>query len=319
VDKPTHRRRLAAHPDTTAPVILGVNASSVTSTGATIAWTTDEPSTSRVEYGLTTSYGSATTLDTSLVTAHSQPLTGLAVATTYHYRVVSRDAAGNTGFSPDATFATTPASQGADVVGQWAPAVDWPFVGVHLIQLYTGEFLVFDAWEIPSHPYIWNPTTNVFTEIPNPFGIFCSGHSMLADGRVLIVGGHAAGEVGIKQAFLFDPATRAWTRAPDMSIARWYPSRRRCRTVAVVALSGMITPTTWADVPEVYNPTTNTWSQLTGVNTSDMHEHEYPLSFLEPNGRSRRSLLQRPHARARRERGGRGHHCLRPLRSTARP
>ena len=49
----------------------------MTTSGATVTWTTDEPASLQVEYGTTTAYGSATTLDTTLATSHSQPLTGL--------------------------------------------------------------------------------------------------------------------------------------------------------------------------------------------------------------------------------------------------
>ena len=72
-------------------------------TGATIGWTTDEPSNSQVEYGLTNAYGSSTTLDAALVTSHSQALTGLASNTLYHYRVKSRDGGNNLTTSADFT------------------------------------------------------------------------------------------------------------------------------------------------------------------------------------------------------------------------
>src|SRR5207249_44386 len=76
--------------DATPPVISAVTATSITSSGATITWTTSETSDSQVDYGLTTAYGSTTTLNTSLVTAHSAALSGLAGTTLYHYRVRSR-------------------------------------------------------------------------------------------------------------------------------------------------------------------------------------------------------------------------------------
>jgi hypothetical protein len=57
--------------DEIPPVISGVSASSIIETGASIAWNTDEPATSQVEYGTTPSYGSTTTLDNELVTSHS--------------------------------------------------------------------------------------------------------------------------------------------------------------------------------------------------------------------------------------------------------
>jgi glucose/arabinose dehydrogenase/chitodextrinase len=92
--------------DTTAPTISGRTATSITGSSAQITWTTNEAATSRVEYGLTTSYGSLTTLDATLLTAHSVALTGLASNTTYNYRVRSIDAAGNEAVSANSTFAT---------------------------------------------------------------------------------------------------------------------------------------------------------------------------------------------------------------------
>ncbi|HXD75785.1 MAG TPA: Ig-like domain-containing protein, partial [Vicinamibacterales bacterium] len=92
--------------DTTPPVIAAVVVSSLTSSGATIAWTTDEAADSEVEYGLTTAYGSFSTLDVTPVTSHTLAISTLASATTYHFRVRSRDAAGNLAVSNDFSFAT---------------------------------------------------------------------------------------------------------------------------------------------------------------------------------------------------------------------
>src|SRR5660397_297165 len=61
----------------------------------------------QVEYGNTTSYGSSTNVNTNLVTSHSQSLSGLTASTVYHYRVKSRDAAGNLAISADQTFTTS--------------------------------------------------------------------------------------------------------------------------------------------------------------------------------------------------------------------
>lgn len=96
-------------PDTTAPQIGSIAASGITTSAATIAWTTDEAATSQVEYGTSTIYGQATTVDAGLATAHQMGLAGLSAGTLYHYRVRSRDAAGNESFSADWTFTTTSA------------------------------------------------------------------------------------------------------------------------------------------------------------------------------------------------------------------
>ena len=92
--------------DKAPPLISGISASNITQTGALITWTTDEDSTSQVEYGPTTSYGSTTALDEDLVTSHSVSLSGLTAGTTYHYRVKSKDASGNERTSPHQTFTT---------------------------------------------------------------------------------------------------------------------------------------------------------------------------------------------------------------------
>lgn len=93
--------------DSTAPTFSSVSSSGVTTSGATITWTTNEASTSQVEYGTTTNYGSSTTLDSTKVTSHSVSLSSLSESTVYHYRVKSQDAAGNLATSGDYTFTTT--------------------------------------------------------------------------------------------------------------------------------------------------------------------------------------------------------------------
>jgi chitodextrinase len=92
--------------DGTPPLISGVTATAVTASGATVTWTTDEAADSQVEYGLTTNYGSATALDAALETTHSVSVSGLTGNTAYHYRVKSRDPAGNLTTSGDFTLKT---------------------------------------------------------------------------------------------------------------------------------------------------------------------------------------------------------------------
>ncbi len=94
--------------DGDAPVISNVATSSIANTGATITWDTDEVASTKVVFGLTSEYSSTTPeTDTApRVTSHTKQLTLLASCTTYHYAVVSRDAAGNAATSTDATLTT---------------------------------------------------------------------------------------------------------------------------------------------------------------------------------------------------------------------
>lgn len=91
--------------DTTPPTIFGTTSESNTvGSGDTsrvqivISWKTDEAATSQVEYGVGlagTEYTDATTESAELVLDHLVVISDLAAAKTYHYRVVSRDKAGN--------------------------------------------------------------------------------------------------------------------------------------------------------------------------------------------------------------------------------
>ncbi len=92
--------------DSNPPVVTNVSASSLTQISALITWTTNENADSQVEFGTSSSYGQSTTVDTNLVTSHSVGLGSLAPGTTYHYRVKSKDAAGNLTVGTDRTFKT---------------------------------------------------------------------------------------------------------------------------------------------------------------------------------------------------------------------
>ena len=115
--------------DSAAPVISSVRSDNITVSGARITWTTNEPATSQVEYGLTKEYGSLTTEDANLVTSHSVDLADLEAGKTYHYRAISKDAANNQAVSADATFNRT-ARRGAGVPNwAWVP-IAFAAVGV---------------------------------------------------------------------------------------------------------------------------------------------------------------------------------------------
>lgn len=96
--------------DVTAPVLSSIVAVPA-ATSATITWTTNEPSSSKVFVSATTpvDVNSSTTVsvaDASLVTNHSIVLTGLATSTTYHFVVRSADAANNVATSGESSFLT---------------------------------------------------------------------------------------------------------------------------------------------------------------------------------------------------------------------
>jgi hypothetical protein len=183
---------------------------------------------------------------------------------------------------------TQPPPPTAGDVGQWSPVMDWGFVAAHSILMTNGKLLLMDGWVASNPSNVFDPTTNAMTPVTNPFGldIFCSGHATLQDGRIVIAGGHGfSGTIGIDDTSIFDPATGSWTRGPKMRYARWYPTVTELGDGRLVAISGNITTTTWADTPEIYDPATNGWSTISGISTPEVHEEEYPLTYLLPDGR----------------------------------
>lgn len=96
--------------DTLPPTVSLVTIGSISEHSATVTWTTDELSEGYVEYGTTDGYGSETQLESDFTLSHGALLNNLSTGTTYHYRVHTRDAAGNAMVTPDNTFTTTGAS-----------------------------------------------------------------------------------------------------------------------------------------------------------------------------------------------------------------
>lgn len=91
---------------TTGPAITNLAIAGISTTSATVSWSVSPDANGQVEYGLTTGYGSTTTLEASLLPAHSQTLSGLTPNTTYHVRVRSQAATGPVSVSSDRSFTT---------------------------------------------------------------------------------------------------------------------------------------------------------------------------------------------------------------------
>lgn len=96
--------------DTTVPVISNLTASSTATTSSDVIWDTDEAANGTVWYGTSTPVVAGAAFDsvshTNFVTDHSLTLSGLTASTTYHFLVVSSDAAGNTATSSEAMLTT---------------------------------------------------------------------------------------------------------------------------------------------------------------------------------------------------------------------
>lgn len=152
-------------PDTTAPVISNLTNVNVNATTRTITWNTNEPSTSVVNFGITTAYGSNQT-NTTLVTAHSVTLNNLAGNTTYNYQVRSADAAGNIATSANNTFTT--------------PALPATITNIVVVPTATGATITWDTGEARSSILDYGLTTAYGTN--QTTGTLVTSHSKTITG-----------------------------------------------------------------------------------------------------------------------------------------
>ena len=79
-------------------------------------------------------------------------------------------------------------------IGAWGAPFDIGVKGIHSIVLPNGRVLLFSYpyRAVGSDAYEWNPATGATTNVSLTWNrdIFCAGHSFLADGRLLLTGGH---------------------------------------------------------------------------------------------------------------------------------
>lgn len=168
------------------------------------------------------------------------------------------------------------------------------------------------------------------TEGPNdmPFTVttdmFCSGHSMLHDGSILVAGGqlpapggeqdqHNHGGIaggGERACYIFGPESLGWRQVSDLNLdpsgapnsgGRWYPTLLTLSTGHVLAVGGHPdVREVWPDestqrhsnnIPERYHPVQDTWTLLEDEEhtqtTADnpVTAYDYQRIHLLPDGR----------------------------------
>ena len=161
--------------------------------------------------------------------------------------------------------------------GEWSQPFNWPIVAVHLILLPNGSVLSIGRKGIPQ---VWDPATGAFTAVPSPVWLFCAGHTLLADGRVLLAGGHISDNRGLPDITFFS-APNTWTSGPRMVHGRWYPTTTVMGNGDVVITAGRDEASLVVTAPEVWSESDGSLHQLTGANQSLPY---YPRAFLAPDG-----------------------------------
>jgi Concanavalin A-like lectin/glucanases superfamily/Domain of unknown function (DUF1929)/Bacterial Ig domain len=196
----------------------------------------------------------------------------------------ARDAAGNVATSVPVTVTVANTTSPA-VVGQWGASFDVGMVAVNMVLMHTGKVLMFSGdFTYQWTERTWDPATGQITLVPNPYyNLFCAGHSQLADGRILVVGGYDTSSLGAANANIFDPVTQTWSALPNMAYRRWYPTSTTLPDGRALITSGAQTCLTcFADVPEIFDPATN---RFTTMPTARLSVPYYPFMYVLPDGR----------------------------------
>jgi hypothetical protein len=162
-------------------------------------------------------------------------------------------------------------------VGRWSEVIPWPVVAVHLSLLPDGTVLF---WGLGGQPHVWDPASGQFTEVPEPVEIFCAGHSLLSDGRLLVAGGHITDDHGLPDITIFETGSRSWSRSTPMRRGRWYPTNTTIASGAVVILAGRDEAGEEVAEPEVWEA-----GAIRVLSGARLELPYYPRTFLAPNGR----------------------------------
>ncbi len=169
-------------------------------------------------------------------------------------------------------------------VGEWSKVMEWPDNGTHLILLPTGKVLSWNEFD-PKEMNLWDPETGAHSEAEHPgYNTFCAGHALLADGTLLVAGGHIDSNRGLKYASIYDPVRDSWTRLPDMNAGRWYPTNTALPNGDMLVIAGTVTARKVGEnrLPQVWQRKSQTWRDLT---TARLTLQQYPWMFVAPNGK----------------------------------
>lgn len=169
------------------------------------------------------------------------------------------------------------------LVGEWSPLQGWPTYPVHGSLLPTGKVLF---WSEEDNPMLWDPEGSFFAVTHQAgYDITCAGFARLGNGDLLVAGGHGdpIQEIGLPNTSIYDPFTGLWTRLPDMSTIRWYPSVTTLPNGDLLVTSGKISPQLGlTKLHEVWQVDSGSWRALT---SAELQIPLYPWMFVAPNGK----------------------------------
>jgi hypothetical protein len=187
---------------------------------------------------------------------------------------------------PRTIFAAfSPAGTNSSAIrGKWGAPFATNVLAVHAHLLPTGKVFF---WGKQGQARLWDPAhpTAAFVDVTKAYPIYCTGHTFLPDGRLLIVGGSlptSGMPKGDSRGAIYDPATNGWSTAAAMAQGRYYPTLLAMPSGRILALSGSDQTGAVVTVPEIGDGAS--WKRLTGATLAIPNPY-YPAMFIAPNGK----------------------------------
>jgi N-acetylneuraminic acid mutarotase len=194
-------------------------ASSITTSSATITWTSNMAAQSILDYGTTSgTYTSSLPIEATAVTSHTSNLTGLSAGTTYYYRIRSFTTGSGNFTSSEYSFTTTAATE---------PTIDKELRGIWMVGGLSGN----SVSTVVSSLDLYDPVTNTWypnvaagatgTYVPVSFeGATSWLNTSTGHHQIWIFGGFNASGVAQTLVQIYDIENNAWTTGTALPTAR---------------------------------------------------------------------------------------------------
>lgn len=164
--------------------------------------------------------------------------------------------------------------------GLWVNTVDFPLVPAAVAMLPNGKVLLWSSFARDqfggangyTQTAIYDPVTGESTSrtvADTGHDMFCPGISMDFNGRVIVSGGSNAAKTSI-----FDSLSNSWVAGADMRIARGYQSTTTASDGRIFNIGGSWSGPVGGKNGEIYSPSANTWTLLTGALVSPMQTND---------------------------------------------
>ena len=193
-----------------------------------------------------------------------------------YVRITALTEAGNRGQWTSAAELGVNLAPTSTNLGQWSPVIPFPLVPAAAFLLPSGKVLTFSSFKVNAFggangftvTATFDPSTNTVSQqtVSNTgHDMFCPGISIDVNGRAIVTGGDDASKTSI-----FDPGSNAWVSGAPMKITRGYQASTTLSNGQIFTIGGSWSGGTGGKNGEIYNPSSNTWSLLSGAPVAPM-------------------------------------------------